>query len=549
MGLLLLMGGNSVTLSESDFEALNEYNPSTQYNVPGVGVFTGATLSKQPAFDYAVGDLHVSKSGNDTTGDGSFANPYLTINKAFSVIAAAGGVTIWVQAGTYAENSGSGYFALTNKAYTNRVTVRPKPGDEVIVTNASGALVMRFFGTCGNVRFRNLTIRSAAGSTTTVNVSSGANIINSFEWCDCNFDDTQSNSFGFFCGSTSVSSNVAVKRCTFSSAGTYSQFFNTISNLRLIGNTFNTTSTGTCRAVRLSSGLTGTIRANSNTFNHSTAGSSSFCIEGDAQLAAASTLQILGNRITTGGAGISLFGGASGQEAAIDIQRNSITSTGNGLVILGGVSSGNCSLNNVVSAGAVGIGVPTDTGAVSTSISNVTIAGNSVQVTGATGHGLLVSIRSSSNTVRQNNSNATNGGAYGLVLKGEDHQVTDNTLFGGSSTGVYLKGADGCTVENNTIYQSVSGGAAIDFADDDLTKAANNTVQQNAVTVTDGKLYDFETANIGTGNVVNSNTYTISGSGSWGGMFGAAVNSLADVQASWVANYDVTTNDNASTAV
>ena len=47
--------------------------------------------------------LHVKKTGNDATGTGTFANPYLTINKAQSMLQPSG--EIWVYAGRYFEST------------------------------------------------------------------------------------------------------------------------------------------------------------------------------------------------------------------------------------------------------------------------------------------------------------------------------------------------------------------------------------------------------------------------------------------------------------
>lgn len=59
------------------------------------------------AFDYAQ-TLYVAKSGNDTTGDGSQHNPYLTITKALTEITDASPTNryaVLVQAGSYTETS------------------------------------------------------------------------------------------------------------------------------------------------------------------------------------------------------------------------------------------------------------------------------------------------------------------------------------------------------------------------------------------------------------------------------------------------------------
>lgn len=49
-----------------------------------------------------VNDKYVAKTGNDTTGDGSWGNPYLTIQKGIDEVADT--YQVWVGAGTYAEH-------------------------------------------------------------------------------------------------------------------------------------------------------------------------------------------------------------------------------------------------------------------------------------------------------------------------------------------------------------------------------------------------------------------------------------------------------------
>ena len=51
-------------------------------------------------------NIYVSTTGNDTSGDGTIAKPYLTLTKAKTVANTAknsstNGVTIWLRGGTY----------------------------------------------------------------------------------------------------------------------------------------------------------------------------------------------------------------------------------------------------------------------------------------------------------------------------------------------------------------------------------------------------------------------------------------------------------------
>jgi len=58
----------------------------------------------------------VTKSGNDTTGDGSKANPWLTLGKANA--SATDGDVVYVKTGSYSENSSGSYNLFISKALT-----------------------------------------------------------------------------------------------------------------------------------------------------------------------------------------------------------------------------------------------------------------------------------------------------------------------------------------------------------------------------------------------------------------------------------------------
>lgn len=82
---------------------------------------------------------YVRKTGNDSTGDGSTALPWLTINKAITTASSAGGHVIIVGDGTYEETSGSGYLYIT-KAFTAAVTIRSESASAaaVVIKGTSG---------------------------------------------------------------------------------------------------------------------------------------------------------------------------------------------------------------------------------------------------------------------------------------------------------------------------------------------------------------------------------------------------------------------------
>lgn len=90
--------------------------------------------------------------GNDTTGNGTKATPYLTIVKAESV--AATGDIIAVNTGTYAETSGSGYLSIAKvitvetdpvaARATGKATLRNTTSGRVFAFNATAAVLQDF---------------------------------------------------------------------------------------------------------------------------------------------------------------------------------------------------------------------------------------------------------------------------------------------------------------------------------------------------------------------------------------------------------------------
>lgn len=87
-----------------------------------------------------VGDVFVTKSGNDTTGDGTVGLPYLTIKKGIADLAA--GDTLSIGAGTYKEDSGQSLAIssincaiapLISGTAGNLITIQSAIGDEGLV--------------------------------------------------------------------------------------------------------------------------------------------------------------------------------------------------------------------------------------------------------------------------------------------------------------------------------------------------------------------------------------------------------------------------------
>lgn len=110
--------------------------------------------------------LYVATTGNDTTGDGSQGNPYLTIVKAKEVLriaGTAGGGTIYCAAGTYAYNAAQQNFDAA--AVTQWMTVSAAPGvarSDVIINSQAHSSGLR----TQKIRLRNLTVSGIVLSST-----------------------------------------------------------------------------------------------------------------------------------------------------------------------------------------------------------------------------------------------------------------------------------------------------------------------------------------------------------------------------------------------
>lgn len=87
---------------------------------------TGGTPPPSSGSTPTTGDVYVTKSGNDTTGDGTAGKPYFTLSKAVSIVVP--GKTINVSAGTYNErvtipSSKSGSSGNTTKLVANGTVI------------------------------------------------------------------------------------------------------------------------------------------------------------------------------------------------------------------------------------------------------------------------------------------------------------------------------------------------------------------------------------------------------------------------------------------
>lgn len=137
-------------------------------------------------------DYYVRKTGNDTTGDGSTGTPWLTIQKALDTVSIAGGHTIYVGAGTYAESASANQLSLA-RTFLAEVIVRPEAGATVVITGqAAGAMSILISTNAANYTFdgigssgSSLSIQPASTQVLTVRVGNNNTNISNIKFANC----------------------------------------------------------------------------------------------------------------------------------------------------------------------------------------------------------------------------------------------------------------------------------------------------------------------------------------------------------------------------
>lgn len=513
---------NATELSEVEFEALDFYDLDKYYSVEGLGIYKGRNLIVQPHFPApTANDLYVATTGNNANDGLTPATPKQTILAAFNTISATGGKTIWVYGGNYTDA-----MTMTNKSFTLPVVIRAVPGHIVNITPSSGTTSVYFVGACENIKFRNINFYTIATTSQLVVIQSRASNCGLY---DCSFIDANTKPFSMALSGTGGTNGFEVKRSLFVSSGNFTINASSSTNLVLIGNDMSQI----VGNIQMTGGAVGGIyKANQNIAN---------------------------GIVLTGGTGVALIaevkhndcrfithtGGTGTYKSVLTIENNTINSATLGISITGYTVGGTGKNNQVVAAGTVGIAWP-DVTAIS-DCSNHAITGNDVIVTGANTIGLLVGAGSSTATISGNCINASLA-RQGVVITGSTHTVNSNIVNGGSLNSLLLKGCTSCSITGNTIVNGVVDSVALQFAPD-LANPSSNTVTGNTFTISNGRLYSQLLADIGSGNVVNSNTYQITEQGIWGALLGSLVNSIVDVRSQWSSQYASSpTNDNTSTS-
>jgi hypothetical protein len=114
----------------------------------GGTITTSGTIAVNPVYSL---EIHVSKDGNDTTGDGTLLNPVLTITKALTLVG-AGRNTVIVHPGGYTEN-------LTVTSTNTTIATSGLTGANTLLT---GTLTLNAAARVSGLKMSNLTIAGSA---------------------------------------------------------------------------------------------------------------------------------------------------------------------------------------------------------------------------------------------------------------------------------------------------------------------------------------------------------------------------------------------------
>jgi hypothetical protein len=503
---------------------------------------TDHTTGDTGTYSFGASDILVDgATGNDGTGDGSESSPYATIGKGLAEITS--GNTVWVNGGTYAENTSGGYLLANNLSFAAETTLRAVPSEAVVLTNVSGSYIFRTNTSIDNFTFRGITFRNESPVTYSIYLSKDSN---NFKIQDCRFEAQGSVTYAIRDnGSVSGSTSTTITNTAFTGAIQGIQALNTV-GITLTDNYFETTESGPTFA-NLRSGCGGTISITGNRLNGQIGTSNeSFDVAG-------TSLEISDNRINISDNNqdaINIRGGTLTNQITIDLQDNLIEAQDVGVVFYNYINSGTISGNRIHAgknqAGSkTGLGIPVDgVTPVTALVQSLTVTNNEVRSDG--GHAFLMSLNSANHTITGNKFDASQGGDHACVIKGDGHILTGNKSFGGTRTAYYLKGATNITTTNHVGVQSVAAGNCIEVSPDDATTP--DTVTSDCSTTgstfiaTNGDLYTISPSDLTAANVVfNSNCLIVKDSGSWGSLNGTTVTSIATVRTAW--DSYITTND------
>ena len=161
-------------------------------------------------------------------------------------------------------------------------------------------------------------------------------------------------------------------------------------------------------------------------------------------------------------------------------------------------------------------------------------------------HGGLLGVTSYKCKMFNNEFNAGDNGTLALVVKGIGHDIANNTVIGGLTDCLLIKGGQNCSITNNKFINNFvdqgvlasNAGSMLSIERDDPgdLDGNDNIVRYNTFTSTSGAMFNVA-ASGQSGNIVDNNLYQHGGP--WGSIEGTAVASLQEARDAWDNGNDV----------
>lgn len=438
-------------------------------------------------------NYYVRKDGNDTTGDGSTGAPWLTLSKALTTVSIAGGHTIYIGAGTYAENMSYTNSVYCSRAFAAPVTLRSESGNraDVIVTGAGATYTMFYEDNAANVYWADVTIQGTGtpgqGTVRFQGACSAAGFTNCAIYTH--------NATGGIYAANAKAVVVTLTDCLIERRSDLSVDTRAIYARPTGGGTVTLT-------------LTNCTMSGNNYVGV-------YCLAGDGSSAV---------HVTIDGGTYTATGVFATGAYAIQVQ------------------GGTCAISNITASRdatpCVVLGSDGSSALVTTgTVSNCTISSE-------TSHSLLIGY----NAAIVVSGCTITGGDYGVVVKMNDGtQLTDCTISGGSIATVFFKGALNAKLVNSRV-SNAAGALVLVQVGDSAQKCQNLLVERNTL-LGSGSAAIFNWAG-GSGDagggVCDYNTYRPQGSGLFGSVYGTAgLTSMSRLRNAWL-TYDVPSNDSHS---
>lgn len=437
---------------------------------------------------------YVRKTGNDTTGDGSSAKPWLTINKAKNTIPIGGKCIVYIGDGTYVE----GTKFVINRLFQDWVIFTPENGTvgnvKITGTSTFGLLTI---SASSYTRLEYITIGDngadldVGAALIETNIAAGASVSNLYFY-HCTFTGrpaASSFTYGMYiynAGGTRSIQHFTLDSCTFNQTSDGNDIifplkFNTgtamIDDVKILNCVFNVR-TGTYQAIQLINVTNSEIRS---------------CVS-----------------TTTGMCGIHILGGT--------------------FSIFGGTFTG---ANYGMLIGEDGLSVYTTLGTVK-GAKAIATSNHGICVGGCTGVQILDC--------------DVHGGDNGIVIK----EAVNIIVNGGEVTSVagnavLCKAAINPHITNVTITISAASGLGVEVGVPSGTKCSNVTFTNNTIICSGtAAVFNWITAGDDGGGVVDYNTYTPDGTRKYGQVLADAdVQTFTELRTAW-AGYGDGSNDSHS---